>query len=371
MLFRQSTVSRNIGTISANCSHCPRSLLGLSVAAALALNSACASSQQRARDHIEEQAVHFQSDGATLSGTLYLPAGKLPFPAVVLFHGSGAQPRDSFSAHWFAEQGIAALAYDKRGVGDSTGDFRNIPFMELADDGLAAIDLLKARKDIDRTRIGVWGLSQGGWLGPLAASRSRDISWVIAVSGPAVSPGEQMIFYYAEELRADGLSESDVADASQMRRTIWTYLESGQNYEGAKGALQNAQTKSWYATVKAQRDSPFDALPSPTEINSPDYRYLRWFKKEAVYDPLPALRALRVPALFLYADHDRLVQVSETMDILKRLVSENPKLDFTIRVIPNTDHAMRRADSDGFGAASSEYLETMREWLQAHLRLAR
>lgn len=342
----------------------------MSVAAAFGLVTGCASSQQRARDHVEVEAIHFKSDGASLSGTLYLPAGKPPYPAVVLFHGSGAQPRDSFSAHWFAEQGIAALAYDKRGVGESTGDFRTVPFMELADDGLAAIDLLKARKDIDRTRIGVWGLSQGGWLGPLAASRSRDISFVIAVSGPAVSPGEQMIFYYAEELRADGLSENDVADASQMRRTIWTYLESGQNYEEARNALKSAQTKSWYATVKAQRDSPFDALPTPAEINAPDYRYTRWFKKEAVYDPLPALRSLRIPALFLYADHDRLVQVPETMDILRRLVSENPKLDFTIRVIPNTDHGMRRADSDGFGAASSEYLEAMHEWLRAHPRLA-
>ncbi|HET9400519.1 MAG TPA: alpha/beta hydrolase [Candidatus Acidoferrales bacterium] len=345
--------------------------MALSTVATLTLTSGCTSSQQRVRARIEEEAIHFKSDGATLSGALYLPAGKPPYPAVVLFHGSGAQPRDSFSAHWFAEQGIAALAYDKRGVGESTGDFRTVPFMELADDGLAAIDLLKARKDIDHARIGVWGLSQGGWLGPLAASRSRDISFVIAVSGPAVSPGEQMIFYYAEELRAGGLSESDVADASQMRRTIWTYLESGQNYEGAKNALQGAQSKSWYATVKAQRDSPFDALPTPAEINAPDYRYTRWFKKEAVYDPLPALKALHVPALFLFADHDRLVQVPETVDILKRLISENQKLNFTIRIIPNTDHGMRRADSDGFGAASTEYLEAMRDWLQAHLRLPR
>jgi alpha-beta hydrolase superfamily lysophospholipase len=110
-----------------------------------------------------------------------LPADSHSHPAVVLFHGSGAQERDLFTARWFAEQGIAALAFDKRGVGKSTGNFRTVPFMELCDDGLAAIDYLKSRKEIDAKRIGVWGLSQGGWLGPLAASRSPEVSFVIAV----------------------------------------------------------------------------------------------------------------------------------------------------------------------------------------------
>jgi uncharacterized protein len=77
--------------------------------------------------------------------------------------------------------------------------------MELCDDGLGAIKYLKSRKEIDAKRIGVWGLSQGGWLGPLAASRSADVAFVIAVSGPGVSPGEQMIVYYANELREQGV----------------------------------------------------------------------------------------------------------------------------------------------------------------------
>jgi len=108
----------------------------------------------------------------------------LRHPAVVLFHGSGLQKRDLITARWFAAEGIAALAYDKRGVGESGGDFRMVPFMELCDDGLGAIKYLKSRKEIDAKRIGVWGLSQGGWLGPRAASRSADVAFVIAVSGP-------------------------------------------------------------------------------------------------------------------------------------------------------------------------------------------
>ena len=135
------------------------------------------------------------------------------------------------SARWFAAEGIAALAYDKRGVGESGGDFRKVPFMELCDDGLGAIMYLKSRNEIDAKRIGVWGLSQGGWLGPLAASRSADVAFVIAVSGPGVSPGEQMIVYYGNELREQGVDEGDVREASIVRRDIWSYMSSGLRFD--------------------------------------------------------------------------------------------------------------------------------------------
>lgn len=202
---------------------------------------------------ITEEAIAFASEHITLAGTLFLPASPEKHPAVVLFHGSGPQSRDLFTARWFAEQGLAALAYDKRGVGESTGDFRAVPFMDLCADGLAAIHYLKSRPEIDAKRIGVWGLSQGGWLGPLAASRSADVAFVIAVSGPGVSPGEQMIVYYANELRHEGMSEGDVQEASRLRREIWTYMETGQNYQKIRANLERSRTKSWFAKAKAQQ----------------------------------------------------------------------------------------------------------------------
>jgi uncharacterized protein len=196
----------------------------------------------------------FASGDIALAGTLILPEGSQPHPAVVLFHGSGLQKRDLITARWFAAEGIAALAYDKRGVGESGGDFRKVPFMELCDDGLSAIKYLKSRKEIDVKRIGVWGLSQGGWLGPLAASRSADVAFVIAVSGPGVSPGEQMIVYYANELREQGMDEGDVQEASTVRRDIWGYMSSGLGYEKTKAELDEARTKRWYRQAKVQQD---------------------------------------------------------------------------------------------------------------------
>lgn len=309
-----------------------------------------------------------RNGNVTLAGTLVIPDGPRHNPAVVLFHGSGPQQRDLFTARWFAKHGVAALAYDKRGVGESTGNFRTVPFMELCGDGLAAIEYLKSRRDIDTKHIGVWGLSQGGWLGPLAASSSSDVAFVIAVSGPAVSPGEQMIFYYANELRARGLPESDVQEASLMRRNIWNYLATGNDYENAKSELNRARTKRWYNEVKNQDDRLFEPLPSPAEINRPDYRYTRWFKKEINYNPVPALEALHVPALFLFGDEDRLVNVGETVAVLRRVLKESGYRDFTIDVFHHVGHDMHVTAGEKAGIVDPEYLDAMQTWLATRIR---
>jgi uncharacterized protein len=315
-----------------------------------------------------EEAVHFVSGKVTLAGTLVLPAGSQRRPAVLLFHGSGPQERDLFTARWFADQGIAALAYDKRGVGESTGNFRAVPFMELCDDGLAGIEFLKSRKEIDAKRIGVWGLSQGGWLGPLAASRSADVAFVIAVSGPGVSPGEQMIVYYANELRAQGVPESDVREASAVRRNIWNYMSNGNGYAKVKKELEQARTKGWFGKAKVQQDDSFGTLPTPAELNKQPAHSTQWFKQEAVYDPVPALRVLRVPALFLFGDRDQLIPVEESVTIIRRVLVEDGHHDFTIREFPNDDHGMRLTAGDTSGEIDPEYLKTMRGWLATHVR---
>jgi pimeloyl-ACP methyl ester carboxylesterase len=319
---------------------------------------------------VTEEAVHFVSGRIKLAGTLVLPADSHPHPGVVLFHGSGAQERDLFTARWFAEQGIAALAYDKRGVGKSTGNFRTVPFMELCDDGLAAIDYLKSRKEIDAKRIGVWGLSQGGWLGPLAASRSPEVSFVIAVSGPGVSPGEQMIVYYANELRSGGVTESDVQEASVLRRDIWNYLSTGAGYEKAKVELEQGRTKRWYKQVRAQQDDLFGPLQPPAELSNPEHPGFNWFQHEMNYDPVPTLRMVRVPALFLFGDKDRLIPVAESVAAIRRVLAEEGHHNFTIREFPNDDHSMRLMSGNDYGEIDPEYLQTMGVWLATHVQNA-
>src|SRR6185295_4440861 len=113
-----------------------------------------------------------------------------PFPAVVMVHGSGAEGRwaNRFLAHRFAEAGIAALIFDKRGVGQSSGDWRSARFEDLASDGAGAVAMLRARRDIRSERVGLFGHSQGGTILPLVAEVSGGAAFLIASAASGVAP---------------------------------------------------------------------------------------------------------------------------------------------------------------------------------------
>jgi pimeloyl-ACP methyl ester carboxylesterase len=307
-----------------------------------------------------EEQVRFRNGDVTLAGTLYLPAGSGRHPAVLLYHGSGEMSRFDFWGHWFSSMGFACLTYDKRGVGESTGDFTKVSFLDLVNDGLAGIELLKSRRDIDPKRIGVWGISQGGWLGPLAASKSKDVAFVIAVSGPGVSPGDQMIFYYASEFRRNGMPEREIAEASDLRNKVWHYLSTGDGYAEANAALTRAQTQPWFPALKEQSDGLFKKSPVSSILEDPKLRNRLWFKVEMNYDPTVALRGLTVPSLFLFGEDDQLVPVPKSVDVIRRTLTESGRSDFTIKTFPKADHGIR-VDGD----FAPGYLETMRTWLKS------
>jgi uncharacterized protein len=134
--------------------------------------------------------VSFQgSDGITLHGTILEPATSMPpRSGVVLVHGSGAGPRTRFleEATAFACQGLSVLIYDKRSAGYS---WSQRSYVRLADDALGAVRTLRTHPGVDPTKVGIWGLSEGGWVAPLAAARSAAVAFVIMVGGNAMTPG--------------------------------------------------------------------------------------------------------------------------------------------------------------------------------------
>lgn len=146
--------------------------------------------------------VIFESRGARLAGTLYLPASQGPHPVMVGVHGSGRVDRSDLyqneAARFFAPRGVAFFLFDKRGVGASTGTYPgsySSSMIIYANDVLAAVDQLLTRSDIDASRIGLWGVSQAGWIIPIAASMDQErIAFTITVSGPTVSILEENLY---------------------------------------------------------------------------------------------------------------------------------------------------------------------------------
>jgi pimeloyl-ACP methyl ester carboxylesterase len=137
--------------------------------------------------------VRFESRGETLAGTLDLPAGEGPHPTLVWVHGSGPETRDRASSNYgrLLDPRYAIFAFDKRGVGASEGNCCPLDFDLLADDVVAAVDAVRERDEVDDDAVGLMGLSQGGWIAPLAADRSDAVSFAVILSGPAVSIGEE------------------------------------------------------------------------------------------------------------------------------------------------------------------------------------
>lgn len=142
------------------------------------------------------ESVGFVSGGVPLRGTLFVPNSTGPHPAVVLLHGSGPQTRESYIRYFadqFARSGFTALIYDKRNATRTdTSVRRGATFDELADDATAAVRYLRALPDaVDPRRIGLWGLSQGAWIAPMAAERIEGIAFLVLVSGGGTAPARE------------------------------------------------------------------------------------------------------------------------------------------------------------------------------------
>lgn len=170
------------------------------------------------------------NEGIVLSGTLTLPLGEGPFPAVVLIHGSGPWARGDTVfghrpfetlAHDLAGRGIASLRYDKRGCGRSKGQYVPYELEKFASDGLATVGYLKSRSEIQSSSIGAIGLSQGGLVAPMMAAQSSDVSFLVLLGAPGVWGKE---FFAAQAIaiaRASGFQRDDFESIRSLYNRLY------------------------------------------------------------------------------------------------------------------------------------------------------
>jgi dipeptidyl aminopeptidase/acylaminoacyl peptidase len=259
------------------------------------------------------QQLTLESQDARLAATLMLPQDRRPpYPGVVLVHGSGQVTAAQMmgNANRLVRMGFAALIYDKRGVGGSTGEYSTIGpansermFGLLARDALAGVAALRARKDVDAKRVGLVGISQGGWIAPLAATIDDRIAFVVTISGPAVSVGEEIA--YSRLAGEDPGSQQGVTDeeiATRMRA-----------FQGPHG-----------------------------------------------YDPLPTLTKLASPSLWILGEHDRSIPLRRTVEILNTLETESRR-PITTHVIPGVNHSLRNPVTGAF----TDFWGVVAEWLKS------
>jgi pimeloyl-ACP methyl ester carboxylesterase len=305
-----------------------------------------------------EEEIRFQSGGATLVGTLVKPNGPGRFPAIVFTHGSGNQTRtEDFyrsRAYLYARHGIAALIYDRRGKGASTSGGEDISFPVLADDALAGVRVLKLRADINPRQIGVSGYSQGGWVSPLAAIRSRDVAFVIVGSAPGITPDEQNTFAVENELRAKKVPETSIAAVLGLRRRVSEFQYRGTgNKSELESEINRLRGESWFRNTLL----PDGALEPHGQGE----------KEFLSFDPVPVWAKVRVPVLSMWGELDLLVPAETSRAILARALRKGGNRDYTLKIFPGASHGLsviRGLDEPwDWPRLAPGYQELMVEWL--------
>jgi dienelactone hydrolase len=280
--------------------------------------------------------VSFEVPGATLSGTVYVPTSKGPHPALVFVHGSGPQVRlDNWPmADRFARAGIACLSFDKRGTGNSTGDWQLSGFDLLADDVIAAVDSLRRRSDIRPDQIGLWGVSQAGWVIPIAANKSDHVAFVIPVSGGAVSPVEQELWRRTQYVRFFGASNRLLEG---MRR----------------GVAMHFQWEQLYKTGRFPIPPLFEMEPLDMYLDAP-----------------AIIREVRQPVLAIFGESDVLTPPRESAAIWASQLQAGGNRDYSVRLFPHATHGLLVSDRPFEVLPESRlapgYLKSMVDWITRH-----
>ena len=298
--------------------------------------------------------ITFNSGDVILSGTLVIPSGAGPWPGVVFVHGAGAETRDAsrFLASYYAERGIASLIYDKRGAGQSGGDWQAVGFDALAQDVLAAVEVLKRRSEIDPAAIGLRGQSQGGWVAPLAASQSTEIAFVVTVAGPLVPPAEEGHWDAVRALQLAGYDTTVIAEVDALLAERDEAVRTG-NWEPYRAALTKAQQRPW-----------FDASGVSPEVN-PDSWLWPWYRKILDFDPVPVFESLSIPLLALLGAEDESIPAQKSASILRRLRDDGHR-PYTIVVYASVNHAMRKVPTGPefqWPAYADGFLDRQVEWI--------
>lgn len=293
---------------------------------------------------IREEEVRFRNGEITLTGDLLLPPTKGPHPVVVLVHGSTPLVRYYFGPdpYMYPVYGIAVLVYDKRGVGASTGE-RSESVTVLASDALAGVEYLKGRPDIDPKQIGLFGHSQGAWVVPNAASRSKDVAFVIAGAASGLTGPENVLYEIDGELRYAGFSEADRAKARALFKLGNDVVEAnGEGWNKWREEIAKARNEKWFRMARTP-----NSLIEMNEANRPRIMEFVTRERQMFYDPVPAWEKITIPALVYESEWDSYVPARPSEAIIGQALKKSGNKDYTIKVFPKSNHGQWAMQTDG------------------------
>jgi pimeloyl-ACP methyl ester carboxylesterase len=343
--------------------------LGFVLVSSLTVSGVAETSEQNsAGQNVVVEQVRFRHGKDVLAGSLYKPTGPGPHPAVVLVLGSGAQDRNyggtgpALGNH-FARHGFACLAWDKPGVGQSTGDFNLQSFRDRAEETLAAVEFLGKRADINADRVGLWGHSQGGMVAPLAASLSGKVAFLIDVSGWQGPAWQQDQTRVEAEMRADGFSTKEIDTAVAFAKARMGLIRGTEPFATLDKMQQAVKTERWFEYLHLCDEALFYSA-----------------RRNVHDDSEPWWQGVHCPVLVVFGDKDTSSgPPAPLVAIIRRGLAKAGNKDLTVKIFQGADHSLCKTETGGRKEARQRtqnktaeaapafvdgYLETLTVWLE-------
>lgn len=292
--------------------------------------------------------ITFRNEQASinLAGTLTLPAEGGPFTAVILLTGSGIQDRDEtimehkpflVIADYLTRHGIAVLRFDDRGAGRSEGNPTTATTADFATDAEAALDYLKQRKEINASRIGFLGHSEGGCIAFHVAGKRKDVAFVVSLAGTGL-PGDSILLYQNHVMaRTLQMPEETWEAQNDMLKKI---------YDIAKSELSDKEAARMI--VEAGKSVlPSTPAPEQTEVLKKQAQAitLPWMRYFLKYDPRTDLAKMHCHLLALNGEKDMQVEAEANLKAIKEASKSENGRRITIMQYPGLNHLFQHCQT--------------------------
>jgi pimeloyl-ACP methyl ester carboxylesterase len=305
--------------------------------------------------NVEE--ISFRSGKFRVVGDLRMPVGEGPHPAIIMVHGSGGATRNGavpFSPliEIFLRNGYAVFSWDKPGSGESTGQFSD-ELTQRADILVTGVEVLTEHPAIDPTRIGLWGISQAGWVMPLAIEQSENVAFMIIVSGAAEDSIEQMAYQIGQKVACDGGSTEQVA----LVERYWSQRAKATSYDEYREAVQ--------ALLEIPGVKGYTGLEMTEEKN-----WKPWSRDwDSFIDPMEVIEHTTIPMLVFFGELDKNIDPVQGAEAYEAALQKAGNQDYRVVVISEVAHTLTWAKTgclnESWGTSyAPEFLETMETWLQ-------
>lgn len=288
--------------------------------------------------------------------TLTLPKTKGKFPAVILISGTGQQDRNaSYSGHKFfaviadylTRNGIAVLRVDDRGIGQTNGDFSVSTTRDFADDMLESIRFLKTQKGIDKNHIGLIGHSEGGAIASMVTSESKDIAFMISLSGVGVSGLEILKLQNWNLLKSYGLQANVQENYMNLYSTLFNTVFNTPENLNIKPILEQ-EFNQWLAkqdTLTLQEMHMVDGRGKMFLYRYIEKAKTNWYRYMIHYKPEDYLQKIKVPVLAINGEKDIMVPAEENIKSIEKCLDLGGNKNYRTKIFPGLNHMCQHCNT--------------------------